>query len=268
MLKAIGKRAARALGYTVKRDVPPPPDEPVSDRAKALIRAMWPVATDRTLVRYGGDGDGAYLIPDDLDGIAALFSPGVDMISTFEGEMAARGMTCYLADASVAGPAAENAAFRFEPKFLGLRDEAHLMTIDAWVDRHEAGDHDLMLQMDIEGAEWTVLSSMSGRLLARFRVMVIEFHSMSMLYDPYTEQIIIDVIERLLATHHIVHNHPNNAMWMNRQDGVDVPEVIEVTFLRKDRATPTGFVNQFPHALDVINNPLKVNLVLPDAWHG
>ena len=268
MWKEAAKRAVKSLGYEITRLSPPTADEPVSDRAMALIRAMWPMQTDHPLVRVGGSGDGAYLIPDDLEGIAALFSPGVAAVSLFESEMAARGLRCFMADASVSGPAETNPAFTFEKKFLGLVDDDVYMTIDRWVDAHEPGDHDLMLQMDIEGAEWTVLAGMSDHLLRRFRVMAIEFHSMSLLYDPYAEQILVDVLQRLLTTHRVVHNHPNNAMWMNHRAGVDVPEVIEVSFLRKDRSPGRGYATQIPHPLDVISNPLKPELILPADWHA
>ena len=268
MLKAIAKGTAKALGYRISRDRPPPADPPVSESARQLIRDMWPLTTEHRLLRYGGAGDGAYLVPDDLEGITALFSPGVDQLSVFEDEMASKGMACYLADASVSGPGVDNPAFHFERKFLGLRNDGQIMTLDSWVDRLEPGDHDLMLQMDIEGAEWTVLAGASARLLSRFRIMVIEFHWMSMLFNSFTEQVVIDVIQRLLATHHVVHNHPNNAAWIKEQDGVEVPEVIEVTFLRKDRASTTRHATEFPHTLDIVNMVEREPLTLPPSWHG
>ncbi len=55
------------------------------------------------LIRVGGDADGGYLIPDDLAGIEACFSPGVDTVATFERDMVARGIPCHLIDASVDG---------------------------------------------------------------------------------------------------------------------------------------------------------------------
>jgi hypothetical protein len=36
-----------------------------------------PVITEHELMRLGADHDGGYLIPNDLDGITACFSPGV-----------------------------------------------------------------------------------------------------------------------------------------------------------------------------------------------
>jgi len=44
-------------------------------------------------------------------------------------------------------------------------------------------DSDLMLQMDIEGYEYETFLSMSDKLLSRFRIIVVEFHSLQMLFS-------------------------------------------------------------------------------------
>ena len=64
--------------------------------------------------RLGPDGDGGYLVPDDLAGIEYTFSPGVSTESGFEAALAARGQRVFLADYSVDGPAEANANFAFE----------------------------------------------------------------------------------------------------------------------------------------------------------
>jgi hypothetical protein len=43
--------------------------------------------TDVPLIRLGADGDGGYLVPDDLEDVAACFSPGVDDRASFESAM-------------------------------------------------------------------------------------------------------------------------------------------------------------------------------------
>ena len=265
VLKSLVRGVVAKLGYRTSLNIP----EPLIDaRVRQLPKDMWPVIVDRPLFRAGGAGDGAYLIPDDLDGIAALFSPGVDQVAQFEVDMAARGMTCYLADASVEQPPVEDPRFLFERKFLGIAGGESFMTLDDWVNRLEPGDHDLMLQMDIEGAEWLVLANASDALLSRFRIMVIEFHSLGRMFDEFGAQVMPEVFQRLLRTHHVVHNHPNNVSYVTTRGGVDIPELIEVTFLRKDRAAPTGYAGTFPHPLDIVNVPERPLLPLPASWHG
>ena len=46
---------------------------------KRFIEKFRPKLVGKELIRIGGKGDGAYLLPDDLSGISACFSPGVDV---------------------------------------------------------------------------------------------------------------------------------------------------------------------------------------------
>lgn len=50
----------------------------VSAKTIATVFVMRPKPSPVPLVRIGGDWDGAYLVPDDLAGVAACFSPGVN----------------------------------------------------------------------------------------------------------------------------------------------------------------------------------------------
>lgn len=65
----------------------------------SAIGLLRPVPCPYPLVRIGGDSDGAYLIPDDLDGITNCFSPGVNNYKSFEDELSLRyGITCHMCD--------------------------------------------------------------------------------------------------------------------------------------------------------------------------
>ena len=65
---------------------------------ESLIRRLHPRMTDKGLIRLGPAGDGGYLVPDDLDGIEACFSPGVGDLVGFERDCLARGMRVFMAD--------------------------------------------------------------------------------------------------------------------------------------------------------------------------
>ena len=122
----------------------------------ALIASLKP-RPGPPLKRFGPNGDGGYLMPDDLDGIVACISPGVSTECGFDSEMAARGIDVYMADASVAGPSARHDRFHFFPKHLDIAASAGTMTLDQLC--AQAPDGDLLLQMDIEGAEYRVLAA-------------------------------------------------------------------------------------------------------------
>ena len=81
-------------------------------------------------------------------------------------------------------------------------------------------------------------------------------------------KIISRVFERLLQTHTCVHNHPNCYGGITNK-GVEIPTVIEMTFLRNDRLKERKFVEKFPHELDSDNssNPYYRSIILPKCWY-
>jgi hypothetical protein len=231
---------------------------------RALIARLRPVATEYPLIRLGAHGDGGYLLPDDLDGISACFSPGVDQTAAFEAELLGRRIPCFLADASVDCPPI--AGVHFTKKFLGVVNDTDTITLDDWVKAHKPSGGDLLLQMDIEGAEWPVLLNVSRETLLRFRILIIEFHDLERLMDKHAFQIIKPTFDRLLQDFHIVHNHPNNYGKTISYRSLVIPRAQEMTFLRKDRAQSTRPVRTFPHPLDAKNDPNSPDVVLPEPW--
>jgi hypothetical protein len=132
-----------------------------ADSIAAFFASFSVIEPGVDLIRVGGDADGGYLIPDDLSGIEACLSPGVDTVATFERDMVARGIPCHLIDASVDGPPFDDPLVTFRPLFLGAEDKPGWTTLATWVrDVGVAGD--LLLQMDIEGHEWVTAHDASG----------------------------------------------------------------------------------------------------------
>lgn len=235
-------------------------------RLKGFFHLMRPVATEIPLIRLGGEGDGGYLVPDDFEGVKACFSPGVSSVADFEVSLASRGISCFLADASVEGPPWPHPLFNFEKKFLGARTQGEFVSLQDWVESKAPNDADMVLQMDIEGAEYEVLSAASDELLSRFRMIVIEFHHLDRLCDAFAFDYLRLTFERLTRQFDLVHIHPNNSRYLIHYRGVSIPPVIEVTFLRRDRSRQRGPRTDFPHALDRANVRKRGDLPLPTCW--
>jgi hypothetical protein len=233
-----------------------------------FLRMVRPVTAASPLVRIGAAGDGGYLVPDDLDGIAACFSPGVSDIAAFESDLAARGIPSYMADFSVDAPPSANPLFHFEKKYLGLVDDATYVTLDSWVARHAPGDADLLLQMDIEGGEYDVLLDVSNDTLRRFRIVVIEFHWLdAMAISPLAFAWLRATFAKLLKNFAVVHIHPNNCEAPREVSGFAIPPVMEFTFVRRDRPGTSAPAREFPHPLDAANVPGRPDFALPACWH-
>lgn len=244
--------------------------EPSSDidETREFIRLLTPVHVGIELKRIGSDQDGGYLVPDDMAGVGGCISPGVSTEVGFDLAMADRDIAVFMADASVTGPPQKNDLFRFYPKFLDVIDDDQNMRLETLI--AEASNYtrdDLILQMDIEGAEYEVLLDTSDEALRRFRIILLECHHLTRLFGRQNSKIIKAAFRKLLRHFHIVHIHPNNVCRPTIRDGISIPPVMEFTFIRKDRArtTPRSGLT-FPHPLDRDNVFGEPTIVLPGAW--
>lgn len=237
------------------------------DEIAALIAALRPEAGARPLIRLGGAGDGGYLVPDDLDGVVTCFSPGVSDRAEFDLALADRDARVFLADASVDGPPVFHPRFHFEKRFLGDALQPGRIRLADWVAANaDPADSEMLLQMDIEGDEYRVLLDTPPSLLRRFRILVIEFHDLGSLLHGATLRFHRHLFARLLRDFAVVHIHPNNATPVARFGGIEIPEVMEFTFHRRDRHLPSGRRLEFPHPLDSANLASRPDLVLPACW--
>lgn len=261
-LKAAGVRLSAALGWHSAARTP-------AASLRALLQALRPVEPGIELVRIGPDKDGGYLVPDDLDGIRHVFSPGVSTESGFEAQLAERGMQVFLADYSVDGPAVPHPRFVFDKRYVGCMTDERYLTLDDWHAAKLGADSsaELLLQMDIEGAEYETLLAASPQLLGKFRIMVIEFHSLGQLWNEPFFALASRAFAKLLATHAVVHIHPNNCCGSVKSAGIELPRIAEFTLLRRDRLRSSGYRTTFPHPLDR-PNVAKKPLHLAPCWYS
>ena len=235
----------------------------------ALVRKLRPLDCGIELIRVGSDFDGGYLIPDDLEGIEYCFSPGVSAIADFESQLAERHIHSFLADYSVPAPPIARPEFTFDKKYLGAVNEGPFWTLARWKDKYlkdYAGD--LILQMDIEGAEYEVLLSTPDLLLDQFRIVVVEFHELGRLIDAFNLRFMSSCFEKLLQSFFVVHIHPNDCSEIVRFGEIEIPTTLEITLLHKRRARQTKPRMDFPHRLDASNHIHGKQVPLAKIWYS
>ncbi|MBW9204504.1 FkbM family methyltransferase [Mumia sp. zg.B17] len=263
---------ASFFGVELDRKLAPRPAS--TSEILEVFEILKPKASATPLIRVGGEIDGAYLVPDDLDGIAACFSPGVNRIKYFEDYLTDNyGIAAHMVDFSCdvdefVTPLREGKQ-TFAKKWLDVVPGTDNISLDDWVDEH-GSEGDLLLQIDIEGAEYRNLLGTSDETLARFRMIVLEVHNLGkMLDEPILSGAIAPFFRKLAKSFTTVHAHPNNCCGDFEVPGTDIriPQVLELTLVRNDRFTPRAGTPLLPHPLDVGRNVPRVPpMFLSDAW--
>ena len=234
----------------------------------SFFQKIRPISSNHQLIRAGDSSDGGYLIPNDLDDIDFCFSPGVSTEASFENFLTKKNIPCFLADYSVEAPPFTNKLFDFEKKYLGSSDSEIFITLDSWISRKAPTLKNGILQMDIEGHEYSILFSTSSNTLKKFKIIVIEFHDLDYLFDKFGFNLINLCFDKLMKDFEIVHIHPNNYLTPINFNNYSIPPLMEFTFLRKDRIKEKFPAKSFPHELDRPNVPNQSDVHLPSCWYA
>lgn len=241
------KSTINGLGETLI-DFDRAPTGLADERLHALARLIRPITSDSLrLVRVGGDHDGGYVMADDFDGVVGAISIGVGPDVTWDRAISDRGIRVAMFDPTVRrlpervergqffrvgiGQASGSSTYRPLPELVTM---ANL-----------PGHGDLLLKVDVEGAEWPSFERVEASHLQRCRQLAFEFHGLGALHDTASADRILTVLASLSAHHAPIHVHANNYDDLVRFDGNWFPNAIEVTYLRRDRlgdARPTEVI--------------------------
>lgn len=249
-------------------------------RIATLLAIMKPKPSPFEFIRVGGRRDGAYLLPNDLNGVTDCFSPGVNGIKHFEDELAiSYSIRSHMIDASCSEADFETPLIDglqdFKPLWLDTHCSEHSVTLAAWMDNSVSPQaKDCILQMDIEGAEYRNILATDDEVLGRFRIIVMELHEVPYaLLEPLLFLGIMEPFLQKLDKQFIcIHAHPNNYYRdvLIPAPLVRVPRLLELVFLRRDRylmnQSRRNLPVALPHHLDIVNVPDRPPLHLDSYW--
>ena len=236
---------------------------------RKLISELRPIKTEYELIRIGNSEDGGYLLPDDLKDIEAIFSPGVSDIYSFELEMLEKyRVKSYMCDFTVDKIKPNNNELIFEKKHLGVNNNFKYQRLEDWV-RINSKTNNLILQMDIEGSEYPVILDTPINILKKFRIMIIEFHNMDLLFNAQFFEVFKSVINKILTHFSVVHIHPNNCCGSYTYKDIEIPRLMEITFINNKRLSKKKYPNvrSKRHKLDIDNTKMQ-KLDLPKIWYS
>lgn len=250
-----------------------------STEAWKAFEILIPKKSPKPLIRLGSALDGGYLLPDDLTGISRCLSPGVNNFKSFEDDLAIKhNIKCDLVDASsdvnCFSTQLIDGMQTFHPQWLDTNDSSDSLSIAQWISMHSRDRDDFLLQIDIEGAEYRNLLSTDDQDLGRFRILILELHRVAAAFTR--PRIFYEIMKPLLAKLDrqfiCVHAHPNNALGFTKPQalGFDVPRLLEVTFLRRDRfpgrSGDRPAAVSLPHPLDSTNVLSRAPFHLDAPW--
>lgn len=220
-------------------------------------------AMNTPLVRLGRPNDGGYVMLDrGLDGVPA-YSLGVGDDVSWDLAMAERGCDVWLYDHTITALPETHPALHWERVGIAaesagdMRSLADLITANGHQDRT-----DLILKMDIEGAEWEVLEVAASETLAQFSQIVMEVHGMAPDINEGHERRAA-VLRRLNETHQLFHVHGNNWGSLAIVGGIPIVDVMELCYARRGDYSFTPTTQVFPTPLDQPCHPER-----PDYFLG
>lgn len=238
---------------------------------KEILSLISPVPpSGRKLVRIGKNSDGSYLMPDDFAGITACFSPGVDNFKVFEDCLVNRyDIQCHMCDASSSPELFKTPIIEgrqtFMKKWLDVTGDDNSITLAEWIEATSPEvNGDLIIQMDIEGAEYRNILETDESILSKFRIMVIEFHGLEKISDERVRRnVLLPVFRKLNKMFKVVHAHPNNydGEFVVPGTNMHLPRYLELTLYRNDRIEANRNIRTaralIPHPKDIVNCPGK-----------
>ena len=251
-------------------------------RISELIRRLYPVAMDvkfesisqaqlletmklisvnkdegLQLIRLGSLHDGGYLVVDDLSPRDVMVSLGIGDNADFEYNISTRIERIIAFDHTV--DAMPNRSSNSQFNKLGVKGKSvgEFITLTSIINNISV-KNDLLLKIDIEGSEWEVLDSISETELIRFRQIVGEFHGFN---DWANFETINRVLSKMARNFYVVNAHANNWGSYDIIKRIAVPDVIEITFLRKDAKAVIRNKDKIQlQMLNSRNNPSNLDL--------
>lgn len=237
----------RSLGRAIEiRD-----DEDYAQSVREMIKLITPMnARGAKKERIGGDRDGGYVMLDPgRDGIA--YSLGISSYAPWDLEMARRGFTVYQYDGSIDQEPDKHPNILFHKCFVGSSEKNNgpckPLTQILAENRH-LEENKLILQMDIEGAEWEVFQELTEDDFLRFSQIIVELHGVDLHPHKYA------LLKKIRRTHTPIHMHYNNntqrAVFSVKNAFLYSGSLIEVSYARTRDHVFEPCSGYFPTPLD------------------
>jgi Methyltransferase FkbM domain len=231
--------------------------------------------TEYKKIRVGSKNDGGYVIAENLNiKYNLLLSCGISDDITFENCFIEKyNASCYAFDGTIDYlPSNANKNIIFIKKNISNKETSKTTNLLSYIENNE----NIFLKMDIETNEYQWLEIMSYDHLNKINQIVIEFHYSHQNNNEHLDSIFeklsfpisltrrIECLKKLEETHYLVHLHPNNGCGTINFNGIQIPNVYECTYIKKNLCKKISYSsNKIPDpVLDSKNVPTKEDICL------
>jgi hypothetical protein len=209
----------------------------LGERARELLRLIRPrkePGSELRFVRVGPRMDGGYLMVDEQLSGGIAYSFGISLDVSWDAAMVERGFDVFMYDHTIDGLPHQSAGFHWQRIGIAAEDQDGLLSLATVLKSNGHSDRkNLILKMDVEGAEWDVVPSLSDETMSCFSQVVIEFHGLDNVDDVANYQRMRKALLRILRDFVPVHVHGNNHSDQEVVGGLAISPVMEVTYLRR-----------------------------------
>jgi hypothetical protein len=204
----------------------------IQSRAEKLIDLLAPYPSKSELKLVGSHGDGGYFMNrDDLLEAKYLVSGGIENNNTFEYELAELGIEGLQIDNSIDSAPLTHKNLQFIKATLGWKG-SDTFSINDHIER--SGMKDIVLKLDIEGAELNVINSITKLNFQKINVVIMEIHNLDHIFkDGFWVELSGALTLLRDAGLFPCFISPNNATSSEILGGLSIPRNIEVTMTRE-----------------------------------
>jgi hypothetical protein len=233
-------------------------------RALALL-TPFDVPGERK-VRVGHQArDGGYVFLDRLRPSQIVYSFGIGRNVSFDLDFATRGHTVFMYDHTIDGLPETHERFMFSREGIAAESapaENLWSLVDHLARRGHAQD-DMILKLDVEGHEWPLIDQTPQDTLMQFEQIVLEAHRIDKITRGDAGRCKQRALAKLNETHTLFHVHANNARPLQFLDGLPVPALVELSYVRSDlvQRAPSATIYPTEHDRPNVNGHPDVPLL-------
>jgi hypothetical protein len=198
------------------------------------LRQLFPlnVSNNISWKRFGSPKDGGYLLEDEISKSDICISLGIGDDYSFDLDIAKYCNQVLMFDHTITQPQPLSSNMSFKKIGIGTVELENFTTIEKIISKLPVGS-DLILKIDIEGAEWGILESLTFDTLRRFKQIAAEFHNLHSIHDSSHFERIVNSLSKISQTHFLANFHINNWAPYHLIAGVPFPDVVEATYIRR-----------------------------------